>query len=98
MSASTGIGAARRRASRRGLHTHAHGYARRYLLRKGLRGMKGVVFLDHRDEKMVLVREGWRVLKLDDCGLENEDRFSFYDQVREWMFVCYMRARDCVHD
>jgi hypothetical protein len=54
-----------------------------YLLRieGGLLGMKGVVFLDELDRQMVLLRKGFKVVKLADSGLEWGERFTFYDQV-----------------
>lgn len=52
-----------------------------YLLKAGLPTMKGVVFLDEEDRQMVLLRRGWKVVKLDDCGLSLNERFSFYDHV-----------------
>lgn len=51
------------------------------LLRLGLPHMEGVVYLDGRDRQMVLVREGWEVMQLAQCGIAVEKRFSFYDQV-----------------
>jgi hypothetical protein len=52
-----------------------------YLLGAGLREMKGVVFLDEEDRQMVLLRKGRKVLKLSDCGIALNERFSFYDHV-----------------
>eukprot|EP00656_Telonema_subtile_P053986 TRINITY_DN7933_c0_g3_i1.p1 TRINITY_DN7933_c0_g3~~TRINITY_DN7933_c0_g3_i1.p1 ORF type:complete len:609 (+),score=104.89 TRINITY_DN7933_c0_g3_i1:99-1925(+) len=52
-----------------------------YLLRKGLKEMDGVVFLDELDRKMILVRATGRVLKLAECGIPKSRRFAFYDQV-----------------
>uniref|UniRef100_A0A0G4G6D4 ubiquitinyl hydrolase 1 n=1 Tax=Chromera velia CCMP2878 TaxID=1169474 RepID=A0A0G4G6D4_9ALVE len=52
-----------------------------YLLRKGLKSMEGVVFLDDEDRKMILVRATGRVLKLAECGIPKIKRFAFYDQV-----------------
>ena len=54
----------------------------RYLLEKGLASMHGVVFLDSDDRQMVLIRDGWRVMKLSQCGIPWEHRFAFYDQVQ----------------
>ena len=51
------------------------------LLKLGLKGMKGVVFLDELDRQMVLLRKGLKVVKLADSGLAWNERFSFYDQV-----------------
>ena len=55
----------------------------RYLLRHGLgeRGVEGVVYLDERDRKMVLVRDTNRAVKLEECGISKDKRFAFYDQV-----------------
>jgi hypothetical protein len=52
-----------------------------YLLRKGLPDMKGVVFLDEQDRQMVLLRKGFKVVKLAESGLAWSERFTFYDQV-----------------
>jgi hypothetical protein len=52
-----------------------------YLLRGGLSEMKGVVFLDELDRQMVLLRKGFKVVKLADSGLAWSERFTFYDQV-----------------
>ena len=53
----------------------------RYLLVKGLPMMEGVVFLDSEDRKMILVRDGFRVMSLTQSGIPDEKRFSFYDQI-----------------
>jgi hypothetical protein len=45
--------------------------------------MEGVVFIDSMDRRMILLRKGWKVLKLQQCGIPLAKRFSFYDQVRE---------------
>ena len=55
--------------------------AAEYLLKSGLEGMKGVVFLDELDRQMVLLRKGFKVVKLADSGLAWGERFTFYDQV-----------------
>jgi len=52
-----------------------------YLLKKGLKGLQGVVYLDEFDRQMILLREGMKVMKLVDCSLAWGDRFTFYDQV-----------------
>ena len=53
-----------------------------YLLTDGrMPSMQGVVFLDNYDEKMILVRDGMKVMKLSQCGIRMDERFSFYDQV-----------------
>jgi hypothetical protein len=52
-----------------------------YLLKVGLGSLKGVVYLDEMDRQMVLLRKGFKVVKLADSGLAWNERFSFYDQV-----------------
>jgi hypothetical protein len=52
-----------------------------YLLRHGLRGMDGVLFLNEKDERVVLERDGYKVVELAQCGLAPERRFTFYDHV-----------------
>jgi hypothetical protein len=52
-----------------------------YLLAVGLRNLKGVVFLDENDRQMVLLRQGFKVVTLAECGLKPSERFTFYDQV-----------------
>ena len=56
--------------------------AAEYLLKSGLEGMKGVVYLDELDRQMVLLRKGFKVVKLSDSGLAWGERFTFYDQVK----------------
>ena len=41
----------------------------------------GVVFLDHADRKMMLMRHGMNVVRLNQAGIPPERRFSFYDQI-----------------
>ena len=53
----------------------------RYLLTHGLEGMEGVVFLDDKDRKVILLRAGLRVLPLAGCGVAPHRRFTFFDQV-----------------
>jgi hypothetical protein len=53
----------------------------RKLLEAGLPHVDGVVFMDASGCKMILVREGMQILKLEQCGLPPSRRFSFYDQV-----------------
>ena len=50
------------------------------LLDVGLDGFDGVVYLDEADRKMILVRAGRRVMRLEQCGVARERRFTFYDQ------------------
>ena len=48
-------------------------------MKNGLRDKDGVIFLDEYDRKMILVRAGMKVMRLDQCGIAMEKRFSFYD-------------------
>ena len=63
----------------------------RYLLRNGLKGMKGCVYLDNSDEKMVVLREGGKPIPLDRCGVAMDQRFTFYDQVHTTYVI------DCIY-
>jgi hypothetical protein len=54
----------------------------KYLLSHGLpQEFDGVVFLDHQDRKMILMRNGMNVVRLDQSGIPPQKRFSFYDQI-----------------
>eukprot|EP00929_Paragymnodinium_shiwhaense_P044942 TRINITY_DN23026_c0_g1_i2.p1 TRINITY_DN23026_c0_g1~~TRINITY_DN23026_c0_g1_i2.p1 ORF type:complete len:4431 (+),score=980.35 TRINITY_DN23026_c0_g1_i2:153-13445(+) len=53
--------------------------AERLLRKGGLQGLEGVVFLNEADERMVLLRDGFKVLELAQCGLSPAQRFTFYD-------------------
>jgi hypothetical protein len=54
----------------------------RYMITHGLsHDFDGVVFLDHRDRKMVLMRHGMHVVRLAQAGIPVHRRFSFYDQI-----------------
>ena len=53
----------------------------KYLLRKGLKGLDGVVYLDEMDRKMVLTRTADEPIPLNQCGLAWDKRFTFYDQI-----------------
>ena len=53
------------------------------LLGYGLPHVAGCVYLDHEDRKMILLREGSVVMKLEQCGLDRSQRFSFFDQALE---------------
>jgi hypothetical protein len=46
-----------------------------------LRGMDGVVFLNARHEKVILLRRGRRVVPLQRSGVSPSKRFTFFDQV-----------------
>jgi hypothetical protein len=51
------------------------------LLKRGLKGFDGVVFLDDEDKKKVLVRATGRIVNQDQCGIPLTRRFAFYDQI-----------------
>lgn len=51
------------------------------LLEYGLDGVKGVVYLDDNDDKMILLRGSGRVVPLANSGVPPEARFAFYDQI-----------------
>ena len=54
----------------------------KYLLSNGLSNdFEGVVFLDHNDRKMILMRHGMNVVRLNQSGIPPHKRFSFYDQI-----------------
>jgi hypothetical protein len=54
----------------------------KYLLINGLPGeFDGVVFLDHKDRKMILMRHGMNIVRLNQSGIPPHRRFSFYDQI-----------------
>jgi hypothetical protein len=54
----------------------------KYLLTHGLPSeFDGVVFLDHQDRKMILMRNGMNVVRLNQSGIPPQRRFSFYDQI-----------------
>lgn len=54
----------------------------KYLLTHGLpEQYEGVVFLDHKDRKMILMRSGMNVVRLNQSGIPPQKRFSFYDQI-----------------
>lgn len=62
------------------MKTHAQ-VAEFLLKRLDPKRVRGVVFLDDRDRKMVLVRSTMRAVELEDSGIGPEQRFAFYDQV-----------------
>ena len=54
----------------------------KYMLTHGLsEDFDGVVFLDHNDRKMILLRHGMHVVRLAQAGVPKHRRFSFYDQI-----------------
>jgi hypothetical protein len=52
----------------------------RFLLRVGLQSMRGVVYMDDQNEKMVIMRGRPEPVPLGECGLGNHQRFTLYDQ------------------
>ena len=52
-----------------------------YLIENGLSNLKGCVFLDSSDRKMIYIRGAEKAIPLSECGLSRGDRFTFYDQV-----------------
>ena len=54
----------------------------KYLMTHGLSTeFDGVVFLDHKDRKMILMRHGMNVVRLNQSGIPLHRRFTFYDQI-----------------
>jgi len=54
----------------------------KYLLTNGLHhDFDGVIFLDHKDRKMILLRAGLVVVRASQAGVPPHRRFSFYDQI-----------------
>ena len=54
----------------------------KYLITHGLSSQfDGVVFLDQKDRKMILMRHGMNVVRLNQSGIPPHRRFSFYDQI-----------------
>ena len=54
----------------------------KYLLTHGLPTQyDGVVFLDHKDRQMILLRHGMNVVRLNQSGIPTHRRFTFYDQI-----------------
>ena len=54
----------------------------KYLISHGLStDFDGVVFLDHKDRKMILMRHGMNIVRLNQAGIPPHRRFSFYDQI-----------------
>jgi hypothetical protein len=51
-----------------------------YLLQHGLAGFDACIFLDAQDRKMALMRVGMIVIRMDQCGVPLNKRFTFYDQ------------------
>ena len=52
-----------------------------YLLKVGLRGKVGCVFIDNAGDKMILMRGTTTPQLLSQCGVPWDKRFTFYDQV-----------------
>ena len=54
----------------------------KYLLSHGLPAQfDGVVFLDHKDRQMILLRHGMNVVRMNQSGIPTHRRFTFYDQI-----------------
>ena len=54
----------------------------KYLLTHGLpTELDGVVFLDHNDRKMILMRNDMNVVRMNQSGIPPHRRFSFYNQI-----------------
>ena len=54
----------------------------KYLINHGLtKDFDGVVFLDHKDRKMILLRHGMCVVRANQASVPPHRRFSFYDQI-----------------
>ena len=53
----------------------------RELLDLGLSHVRGCVFIDDIGQKRILMRDGLRVMSLEQSGLPIHERFTFYDQV-----------------
>ena len=53
----------------------------RSLLELGLQHVRGCVFIDDDGQRRILMRDGLRIMRLEQCGLALSQRFSFYDQV-----------------
>ena len=51
-----------------------------YLLRRLPKSFQGVVYLDRKDQKMILLASG-QSMRLADSGVAWKNRFTFYDQV-----------------
>ena len=54
-----------------------------FLLAEGLPHVRGAVYIDDDGHKRILLRDGLRVMALEQCGLHRAQRFSFYDQARQ---------------
>lgn len=52
-----------------------------YLLRRLPKSFQGVVYLDRKDQKMILLASG-QSMRLADSGVAWKNRFTFYDQVQ----------------
>jgi hypothetical protein len=68
----------------------------RMLLDLGLVGMDGCVFVDDRDNKVVLTRGSPDPIPLHLCGVPPEKRFTFFDQVRRRVGVGCVYVCVCV--
>ncbi|KAL7066785.1 EF hand family protein [Cryptosporidium serpentis] len=53
----------------------------KFLLRNGLRGIEAVVFIDDKDKQMIMLRDGFRIIEISQCGISLDKRFTFYDHI-----------------
>ena len=51
------------------------------MLDGGLPGCDGVVYLDSKDRKMILLRKTFHSVPLAESGIPTSRRFAFYDEV-----------------
>ncbi|KAK6588719.1 EF hand family [Cryptosporidium xiaoi] len=52
-----------------------------FLLRNGLKDIDAIVFIDERGKQMIMLRDGYRIVEISQCGISLERRFAFYDHV-----------------
>ena len=62
----------------------------RVLLELGLSHILGCVFIDDDGQKRILLRDGLRVMRLEQSGLPRSQCFSFYDQVHTMGIYIYI--------
>ena len=65
--------------------------ARELMAEGGLPGVDGVVYLDSKDRKMILLRKTLRSVPLAESGIPLSRRFAFYDEVR--YRLCYVLSK-----
>jgi hypothetical protein len=57
----------------------------------GLPGVDGVVYLDSKDRKMILLRKTLRSVPLAESGIPTSKRFAFYDEVLNFKEIKFQR-------